>query len=226
MANPPLHSISSVRYPWGALLSLPSQETAGFADAAQRARHNFGKKRCRPTGSSSNQPAELASQPSAYSNGMQTDFYKSSRAQATALAVDDRHLEKIPTSHRGVELLALVKEGIVYQRIAEDYQPSMEKQSIQIQLLRRWWATIHNHYATPIRGQDTLAIALTEPGNPFLAGGDLNAHSLLWEEHHTADQRGELVEDWLLSQNASIPNGGSAKCVNTILQLSAMPGQQ
>ncbi len=59
----------------------------------------------------------------------------------------------------------MVKEGIVYQRIAEVYQPPMEKQSIQIQLSRRQWATIHNLYATPIRGQATLVLATTEPGN-------------------------------------------------------------
>ncbi len=84
-----------------------------------------------------------------------------------------------PASYPGGGLLALVKEGIVYQRIAEVYQPPMEKQSIQIQLSSRRWATFHNLYAAPIRGQDTLALAPTEPGNLFLAGGDLNAHSPL-----------------------------------------------
>ncbi len=54
---------------------------------------------------------------------------------------------------------------------------------------------IRNFYAAPIRGQDTLALAPTEPGNLFLAAGDLNAHSPLWDEHQPADQRGELVED-------------------------------
>ncbi len=37
-----------------------------------------------------------------------------------------------PASHHGGGLLTLVKEGIEYQRIAEVYQPPMEKQSIQI----------------------------------------------------------------------------------------------
>ncbi len=37
--------------------------------------------------------------------------------------------------------------------------------------------------AAPIRGQNTLALAPTEPGNLFLAGGDFNAHSPLWDEH-------------------------------------------
>ncbi len=90
----------------------------------------------------------------------------------------------------------------------------MEKQSVQIQLSRRRWATIHSIYTMPIRGQDTLVLAPTEPGNLFLAGGDLTAHSPLWEEHQPADQRGELVEHWLLCQNASNLNHGTATCVN------------
>ncbi len=82
-----------------------------------------------------------------------------------------------PTSHRGGGLLTLVKDGIVYQRIAEVYQPPMEKQSIQLQLCCRRWATIHNLYAV---------LAPTEPGNLFLAGGGLKAHSTLWGVHQPA----------------------------------------
>ncbi len=74
------------------LLPLPSQETAWSADAAQRLRHNFGKDRCRPTGSSPNLPTEFASQPSTSSNGMQAGFCQSPRAQAAASAGEDRHL--------------------------------------------------------------------------------------------------------------------------------------
>ncbi len=108
----------------------------------------------------------------------------------------------------------MVKDGIEYQRIAEVYRLTMEKQSIQIQLSRLRLATFHNLYAAPIQGQDTLVLVPTEPGNLFRAGGDLNAHSPLWDDHQPADQRGELVEDLFLSQNASILNDGTATCVN------------
>ncbi len=40
---------------------------------------------------------------------------------------------------------------------------------------------------TNFRGPDFLGLATTEPGNHFLAGGDLKAHSLLWGEHQLAD---------------------------------------
>ncbi len=70
------------------LLPLPSQETAGFTNDAQRLRHNIGKDRCRPTGSSPNLRTELAGQPSACRRA----FYQSPRAQATASAGEDRPL--------------------------------------------------------------------------------------------------------------------------------------
>ncbi len=106
----------------------------------------------------------------------------------------------------------MVKGGIVYQRIAEVCQPPKEKQSIHIQLSHWRWSTIHNDSA-PIRGQDTPALAPTEPGNLFLSEDDINAHSPLWDERQLADQRGELVDDWLLSEKASILNDGTATCV-------------
>ncbi len=52
---------------------------------------------------------------------------------------------------------------------------------------------MHNLYVAPIRGLDTLVLATTELGNIFLAGGDLNVHPPLWDEHQPADERGELV---------------------------------
>ncbi len=72
----------------------------------------------------------------------------------------------------------------------------------------------HQTAGAPILGQNTLALATTEPGKLFLVHGDLNAHSPLWDEHQPADQRGELVDDWFLSQKASILNDCTATCVN------------
>ncbi len=82
------------------------------------------------------------------------------------------------SSHHGGGLLTLVKESTIYQRIAEDCEPLLEKQFMEINLSSRRWATIHNLHAAPVRGQETLVLATTEPGSLFLAGGDLNAHSL------------------------------------------------
>ncbi len=42
-----------------------------------------------------------------------------------------------PSTHRGGCLLTLVKEGIVFQRAAQDYSPPLERLTIQIQLSRQ-----------------------------------------------------------------------------------------
>ncbi len=107
-----------------------------------------------------------------------------------------------PSTHRGGGLLTLVKEGIVFQRAAEDYSPPLERLTIQIQLSRRRWPTIHNLYVAPIKGPtlpDSLALNNISVGPFTLAAGDLNAHSSLWDDHRPADQRGDTVEDWLIS---------------------------
>ncbi len=116
-----------------------------------------------------------------------------------------------PSTHRGGGLLTLVKEGMVFQRAAEDYSPPLERLTIQIQLSRRRWATIHNRYVVPVKGPtlpDSLALNNISVGPLTLAAGDLNVHSSLWDEHQPADQRGETVENWLISRLASILSNG------------------
>ncbi len=116
-----------------------------------------------------------------------------------------------PITHRGGGLLTLVKEGIVLQPAAENYSPSLERLTIQIQLFHRRWAPIHNLYAAPVKeltSTDSLGFNNICVGPFILAAGDLNAHWSLRDEHKPADQRGKTVEDWFISRHASIPNNG------------------
>ncbi len=147
----------------------------------------------------SNTPGMPLSQPSVSSNGTQTGFVlKSTNSDNGFSWRKDQYLpyprnetdltpafsvirQDRSSSHREGALLTLVNEGIVCQRIAKQYQLPLEKQSIQIQLSRRLWATIHNLYVAPIRHEDTPALGTTEPVNRVLAGGDLNVHSPLWD---------------------------------------------
>ncbi len=55
-------------------------------------------------------------------------------------------------------------------------------------------------YAAPNRRPDTLALATTEAEYPFLTGGDLSAHGLLYDEHQPADHRASCR---LLVKNAT-----------------------
>ncbi len=121
------------------------------------------------------------------------------------------------STHRGGGLPTLVKEGIAFHCAADDYSPPLERLTIQIQLSRRRWATIHSLYVTPVKGPilpDSLALNNISVGPFTLAAGYLNAHSSLWGEHQPADERSETVEDWLISRHASILNNGEPIHVN------------
>ncbi len=95
------------------------------------------------------------------------------------------------------------------QRAAEDYSPSLERLTIQIQLFRRRWATIPNLYAALVKeltSTDPLALNNICVGPFILPAGDLNAIWSLRDEHKPADQRGKTVEDWFISRNARTLN--------------------
>ncbi len=71
-----------------------------------------------------------------------------------------------PSSHHGGGLITLVKEVLLYQRIADDYHP-LEKKLVQIRMSRRWWESIHNRSAHLC--PDTLVLAIPEPEKFFFA---------------------------------------------------------
>ncbi len=47
-----------------------------------------------------------------------------------------------------------------------------------------------------------------------LLGGDLNAHSPLWDTNQPRDTRGEQLEDWVIAYSASALNYGTAALLN------------
>ncbi len=66
------------------------------------------------------------------------------------------------------KLTPQVKEGIVFQRAAEDYSPPLKRLTIQTHLSRRRWATIHNLHVAPVKGpisSDSLALTNISVGS-------------------------------------------------------------
>ncbi len=107
-----------------------------------------------------------------------------------------------PTNQRGGGLLTLIRDDLVFQKAGEEYSPPLEPLTVQVQLSRRKWATIHNIYAAPIRSAgitDTLDIARLQMDHLTFLGGDLNAHSRLWDTNQSSDARGEQLEDWVIA---------------------------
>ncbi len=73
--------------------------------------------------------------------------------------------------------------------------------------------TIHNIYAVPIRSAgitDTFDLARLQISHLTFLGGDLNAHSPLWDTNQPSDTRCEQLEDWVIDHSASVLNDGTA----------------
>ncbi len=67
----------------------------------------------------------------------------------------------------------------------------------------------------PIRCHHRRARFCSPPsGPPDLPGGDLKAHSPLWDTNQTSDARGEQLEDWVIAHSASVLNDGTATLLN------------
>ncbi len=114
-------------------------------------------------------------------------------------------------------LLTLIRDDLVLQKTGEEYSPPLERLTVQVQLSRRKWATIHNTYAAPIRSTgitDTLDFARLQMGHLTFLGGDLNAHSHLWDTNQPSDARGEQLEAWVIANSASVLNDGTATLLN------------
>ncbi len=87
----------------------------------------------------------------------------------------------------------------MFQKTGEEYSPPLERLTVQVQLSRRKWDTIHNISEAPIRSAgitDTLDFARLQLGHLTFLGGDLNANSPLWDTYQPSDARGEQLEDW------------------------------
>ncbi len=96
-------------------------------------------------------------------------------------------------------------------------QPPLEHLTVQVQLSRRIWATIHNIFAAPIRSAgitDTFDLARLQMVQLTFVGGDLNAHSHLWDTNQPSDTLGEPLEDWDIAHSASVINDGTATLPN------------
>ncbi len=51
-------------------------------------------------------------------------------------------------------------------------------------------------------------------GHLSFLGGDLNAHSPLWDTNQPSDARGEQLEDWVIAHSASVLNDGTETLLN------------
>ena len=121
---------------------------------------------------------------------------------------------------RGGGLITFIKEDIPFTvKSNEDAQRESLLEMLKVEICD---ASLHkitcaNVYCPSIRGalqgQEFQTSELPSAENTLI-GGDLNAHSNTWDQWQPEDGMGGKIEDWLLNNNFSVSNDGSASRVN------------
>ena len=121
---------------------------------------------------------------------------------------------------RGGGLITFIKEDIPFiVKSNEDAQRESLLEMLKVEICD---ASLHkitcaNVYCPPTRGalqgQEFQTSELPSAENTLI-GGDLNAHSNTWDQWQPEDGMDRKIEDWLLNNNFSVANDGSATRVN------------
>ena len=124
---------------------------------------------------------------------------------------------------RGGGLLTLVREDVPYREVTPvraSEGSALESLSVVVPVGDGDALTLVNVYCPPARrGQGEDRVAGFDPASlpchrGVLIGGDLNAHSPLWDPFQPGDALGEELEQWLLDRGLMCLNDGSATHVN------------
>ena len=117
-----------------------------------------------------------------------------------------------PRQDGGGGLLSYIKDTITFERVQEAHIDGTEISSFRVRIGRKRWAMVHNLYCPPDRSHTAntrlnLNKIVTSP--EVIVLGDFNAHSQLWDRHQPPDKRGEIVLDWITTNDLTILNDGA-----------------
>ena len=124
---------------------------------------------------------------------------------------------------RGGGLLTIIKEDVAFREVdlvRDCPDSSLETLAVEVVIGDGSCLSILNVYCPPIRVlPGELRTAGFDPsvlpsGRRVVIGGDVNAHSPLWDDNQPSDEMGEALEQWLLESGMSVLNDGSPTRVN------------
>ena len=135
----------------------------------------------------------------------------------------DRRPSRSGEAPRGGGLLTIIREDVAYREVdmvRDDPSSSLETLAVEVVTGDGSSLSILNIYCPPIRtlpGESRTAgfdPSVLPSGRRVVIGGDVNAHSPLWDDNQPSDEMGEALEQWLLEKEMGVLNDGSPTRVN------------
>ena len=103
----------------------------------------------------------------------------------------------------GGGLFAFVKNDVIFESVSGEMRDATEAYTIRVKMGKNNWIPLVNVYIPPHNsvGQDVIrpAFEIIPTSSTSIICGDFNAHSQLWDSSSTEDERGNLVELWMIS---------------------------
>ena len=130
---------------------------------------------------------------------------------------------------RGGGLITFIKDDIPYTII--EHTQAVQNSLLEILMIQLNSSSLKlmicaNLYCPPTRGEmhgrELFTSELPADKNTII-GGDLNAHSHMWDEWQPEDNLGQEIEDWMMEKNFAIANDGSATRFNACTGGSSSP---
>ena len=117
----------------------------------------------------------------------------------------------------GGGLLTIAKTSLNLSPLDKIAKEGTETQSSRVRLGKNNWVYLTNVYIPPSNstGQDIVARTDIIPTFPSsLICGELNGHSILWDDNQPPNKRGEDLENWIIDKGLAIMNTGEETHIN------------
>ena len=116
-------------------------------------------------------------------------------------------------------MLTFIKEDVAFEshKCWNCQTGNVEYCSIRYRLSKKKWINVTNIYIPPNREFNTeklLVLDNLSSGVDCFYGGDVHAHSHLWDLHQTQDSRGDRIEEWMADNDLLCANDGTRTSIN------------
>ena len=119
----------------------------------------------------------------------------------------------------GGGLITYVKDTLSFEKIRDEIKDGTESSLFKVKMGKSKWIEICNVYCPPVRSHTTdrnirLATETLPTSRDSISLGDFNAHSPIWDWHVPADDRGGVMEDWIINNDLTVLNDGRPTRIN------------
>ena len=128
---------------------------------------------------------------------------------------------------RGGGLYTFLKDDVIFEPVSGEMKDATEQITIRVKMGKNDWVNLTNVYIPPHNstGQDVIrpALEIIPTSESSIICGDFNGHSQLWDKLVQEENRGNLIELWMIANDLEILNNGEPTHINRFTTNKSTP---